>query len=113
MRMDSQKKMDVAVVLERQIFGDRQIKDLSQLVVGNTYIRHGKGVEGEEVKILTVPYLDGDNDLRVDVSTNNGITFLFLSDLGISPYRGYKDNKYRWHGHRWVEPLNKYGDRDE
>ena len=109
MRMDSQKEMDVDVVLERPVFGDRQIKDSSQLVVGNTYIRHGKGVEGEEVKILAVPYLDGDNDFWVDVLSNCHTITTSLADMGISPYRGYEDNKYRWHRYHWVEPLNKAG----
>jgi len=101
-----EKEKDVGVVLERPVFGDRQIKDLSQLVVGNTYIRHGKGVEGVEVKILTVPYL-GDNDSWVDVLSNGHTITTSLADMGISPYSGYEDNKYRWHRYHWVEPLNK------
>ena len=102
-------KEEASLVLKRPNFGKSQITDSMQLAIGESYIRHGAGVEGRKIKILEVPYLDGDNDLRVDVLTNNGITFLFLSDLGISPYSGYKDNKYRWHRHHWVEPLNKSG----
>lgn len=108
--MKIENRKEATLGLERPTFGKTQITDSMQLIIGENYVRHGAGVEGDEIKILGIPYLDETNSLRVDILSNNCKTFLFLSDMGISPYRG---KNTQWHKYHWVELLNKAAESEK
>ena len=104
-------KDEKILIEKRPHFSDNQIMSLSELKPGKKYMRRGGTIDGMIFKLLSVPHLSKNNDLTIETFTETNFGGYnhtqFLTDLGVCPYRGYPDGKYRWHFSHWLEEVSE------
>ena len=91
-------KKESGVVKERPDFGDKQVKQVSEIECGKKYIEHYRCGSS----IITLIQRKGDTKW-MEIRTDSGyITDYSLADCGVIPYESGA-----WNAANWLEKLEK------
>ena len=90
-------KTEKKVATERPVFGDKQVKKVSEIEWGKKYIEHYRSGSS----IITLIQRKGDTEIEI----RTGYDFVIdmpLSDCGVIPYENGL-----WNATNWLEKLEK------